>query len=92
MLMKAIVRLSQLAPSRQAKRRLMEYQTLMDTKLSDLDEALFDFAHFLQIDGGRWCACDSCAELASVRSSALTRRFENWHALDLKVKSGPTNR
>jgi hypothetical protein len=24
-----------------------EYQTLMDTKLSDMDEALFDFAHFL---------------------------------------------
>jgi hypothetical protein len=48
MLMKAIVRLSQLATEQGTPSAgWTEYQTLMDTKLSDLDEALFDFAHFL---------------------------------------------
>jgi hypothetical protein len=48
MLMKAIVRLSQLATEQGSPSAgWTEYQTLMDTKLSDLDEALFDFAHFL---------------------------------------------
>jgi hypothetical protein len=48
MLMKAIVRLSQLATEQGTPSAgWTEYQTLKDTKLSDLDEALFDFAHFL---------------------------------------------
>ncbi len=48
MLMQAIVRLSQLATEQgRPSAGWTEYQTLMDTKLSDLDEALFDFAHFL---------------------------------------------
>ena len=48
MLMQAIVRLSQLA-IQQSKPNAgwTEYQTLTDARLSDLDEALFDFAHFL---------------------------------------------
>ncbi|MBV8175027.1 MAG: hypothetical protein JO207_00045 [Verrucomicrobia bacterium] len=48
MLMQAIVRLSQLAIQRgRPSAGWTEYQTLTDAKLSDLDEALFDFAHFL---------------------------------------------
>src|ERR1700751_500913 len=48
MLRQAIVRLSELATARGLPRAgWLEYQTLMDTELSDLDEALFDFAHFL---------------------------------------------
>jgi hypothetical protein len=48
MLRKAIIRLSELATAQNIPRAgWAEYQTLRDTKLSDLDEALFDFAHFL---------------------------------------------
>jgi hypothetical protein len=48
MLSQAIVRLSDLASDLSRPRAgWAEYQTLMDTELSDLDEALFDFAHFL---------------------------------------------
>jgi len=48
MLRQAIVRLSELATAQGLPRAgWLEYQTLMDTELSDLDEALFDFAHFL---------------------------------------------
>ncbi len=45
MLTQAILRLSNLASGPRAG--WVDYQTLMDTGLSDLDEALFDFAHFL---------------------------------------------
>jgi hypothetical protein len=48
MLRQAVVRLSELAAAQnKPSAGWSEYQTLMDTKLSDLDEALFDFAHFL---------------------------------------------
>ena len=48
MLRQAIIRLSELATAQnRPSAGWSEYQTLMDTKLSDLDEALFDFAHFL---------------------------------------------
>jgi hypothetical protein len=48
MLSQAILRLSDLASDLSRPRAgWAEYQTLMDTELSDLDEALFDFAHFL---------------------------------------------
>jgi hypothetical protein len=48
MLSQAIVRLSDLASDLSRPRAgWAEYQTLADTALSDLDEALFDFAHFL---------------------------------------------
>ena len=48
MLTQAIIRLSKLASHhRRPNAGWAEYQTLMDTELSDMDEALFDFAHFL---------------------------------------------
>jgi hypothetical protein len=48
MLTQAILRLSDLAGDHsRPSAGWSEYQTLMDTELSDLDEALFDFAHFL---------------------------------------------
>jgi hypothetical protein len=48
MLRQAVMRLSELAAAHnKPSAGWSEYQTLMDTKLSDLDEALFDFAHFL---------------------------------------------
>jgi hypothetical protein len=48
MLSQAILRLSDLASDLSRPRAgWAEYQTLMDSELSDLDEALFDFAHFL---------------------------------------------
>ena len=48
MLRQAIIRLSELAADQnKPSAGWLEYQTLKDTKLSDLDEALFDFAHFL---------------------------------------------
>jgi len=48
MLTQAILRLSNLASDHmRPSAGWIEYQTLMDTGLSDLDEALFDFAHFL---------------------------------------------
>jgi hypothetical protein len=48
MLRQAIIRLSELAADQnKPSAGWLEYQTLADTKLSDLDEALFDFAHFL---------------------------------------------
>jgi len=48
MLTQAILRLSNLASDHsRPSAGWTEYQTLMDTGLSDLDEALFEFAHFL---------------------------------------------
>jgi hypothetical protein len=48
MLTRAILRLSNLASDNsRPSAGWTEYQTLMDTGLSDLDEALFEFAHFL---------------------------------------------
>jgi hypothetical protein len=48
MLTRAILRLSEIAVERgNAPLGWTEYQTLRDAQLSDLDEALFDFAHFL---------------------------------------------
>jgi hypothetical protein len=48
LLKSAITRLSELAPL-DSNRKIgwAEYQTLIDPALADLDEALFDFAHFL---------------------------------------------
>jgi sensor domain DACNV-containing protein len=47
-LRQAIMRLSEVAAAQnKPSAGWSEYQTLMDTKLSDMDEALFDFAHFL---------------------------------------------
>jgi hypothetical protein len=48
MMTRAMLRLSEIAAERgSAQLGWNEYQTLMDAQLSDLDEALFDFAHFL---------------------------------------------
>ena len=48
MLRQAIIRLAKLASHhRRPNAGWTEYQTLLDTELSDMDEALFDFAHFL---------------------------------------------
>jgi len=48
LLRQAIIRLSELAAEQnKPSAGWEEYQTLRDAKLSDLDEALFDFAHFL---------------------------------------------
>jgi hypothetical protein len=48
MLTRAMMRLSELSVERgEAQLGWAEYQTLRDAQLSDLDEAFFDFAHFL---------------------------------------------
>ena len=48
LLRSAITRLSELAPLDNSRKiGWAEYQTLSDPALADLDEALFDFAHFL---------------------------------------------
>lgn len=48
LLRSAITRLSELAPLDNSRKiGWAEYQTLIDPALADLDEALFDFAHFL---------------------------------------------
>jgi DisA bacterial checkpoint controller nucleotide-binding len=90
MLAQAIIRLSKLASRHQRPNAgWAEYQTLMDTELSDLDEALFDFAHFLAdlmaVDGALVVtqALDLVGFGAELRSNAGSLKSVR-HALDLE--------
>lgn len=90
MLTQAILRLSNLASDlSRPSAGWSEYQTLMDTELSDLDEALFEFAHFLAdlmaVDGA--LVVTQALELvgfgAELRYEAPNLRSVR-HALDLE--------
>jgi sensor domain DACNV-containing protein len=90
MLAQAITRLSKLAGRHQRPNAgWAEYQTLTDTELSDLDEALFDFAHFLAdlmaVDGALVVtqALDLVGFGAELRSDAGNLKSVR-HALDLE--------
>lgn len=90
MLAQAIIRLSKLASRHQRPNAgWAEYQTLTDTELSDLDEALFDFAHFLAdlmaVDGALVVtqALDLVGFGAELRSNAVGLKSVR-HALDLE--------
>jgi hypothetical protein len=90
LLTKAIVHLSKLASHhRRPNAGWVEYQTLMDTELSDMDEALFDFAHFLAdlmaVDGALVVtqALDLVGFGAELRFEALGLKSVR-HALDLE--------
>ena len=90
MLTQAIVRLSKLASHYQRPNAgWAEYQTLLDTELSDMDEALFDFAHFLAdlmaVDGALVVtqALDLVGFGAELRFEATSMKSVR-HALDLE--------
>ena len=90
MLRQAIIRLSELAADQnKPSAGWLEYQTLADTKLSDLDEALFDFAHFLAdlmaVDGALVVtqALDLIGFGAELRFEARELKSVR-HALDLE--------
>jgi hypothetical protein len=90
LLTQAIVRLSKLASHhRRPNAGWAEYQTLMDTELSDMDEALFDFAHFLAdlmaVDGALVVtqALDLVGFGAELRFEATSLKSVR-HALDLE--------
>jgi hypothetical protein len=90
MLTQAIIRLSKLASRhRRPNAGWTEYQTLMDTELSDMDEALFDFAHFLAdlmaVDGALVVtqALDLVGFGAELRFEATGLKSVR-HALDLE--------
>jgi hypothetical protein len=90
MLTQAIIRLSKLASHHQRPNAgWSEYQTLLDTELSDMDEALFDFAHFLAdlmaVDGALVVtqALDLVGFGAELRFEATSMKSVR-HALDLE--------
>jgi hypothetical protein len=90
LLTQAVVRLSKLASHhRRPNAGWAEYQTLMDTELSDMDEALFDFAHFLAdlmaVDGALLVtqALDLVGFGAELRFEATSLKSVR-HALDLE--------
>jgi hypothetical protein len=90
LLRQAVVRLSKLASHhRRPNAGWAEYQTLMDTELSDMDEALFDFAHFLAdlmaVDGALVVtqALDLVGFGAELRYEATSLKSVR-HALDLE--------